>query len=84
MIKVYRQSKYIMTFSVHQVELVTIRRVFEEAGFQCGSWEPVHCDDLLAMLMLIYQDSTNGHKSLEDPQILADLTLNLIQNLFDG
>ena len=69
--------------SVHQIELLTIRNAFEEAGYQCGSWEPIHCDDLLAILVQLFHDTKNSYKSIEDPQILADLTLNFIQNLYD-
>ena len=74
---------FVHCISVHQIELVAIRNAFEEAGYQYGSWEPIHCDDLLAILVQLFHDTKNSYKSIEDPQILADLTLNFIQNLYD-
>ena len=68
---------------MHQVELVSIRNKFEEAGYLCGSWESILSDDLLNILVHLYWDTKNSNKYNEDPQILADLTLNFIQNLFD-
>ena len=69
--------------SVHQVELVSIRNKFEDAGYPYGSWEPIGSDHLLNILVHMYCDAKNSNKYTEDPQILADLTLNFIQNMFD-
>ena len=68
---------------MHQVELVSIRNKFEDAGYPYGSWEPIGSDHLLNILVHMYCDTKNSNKYNEDPQILADLTLNFIQNMFD-
>ncbi|KAL4236211.1 hypothetical protein ACF0H5_004598 [Mactra antiquata] len=69
---------------MHQVELNTIQKAFEGQGQYGGSGEVTDCYELLTLLIGIYQNSPNSHSTYQEAEMLADLTLNLLLNIFDG
>ncbi|XP_053393774.1 dystrophin-like [Mercenaria mercenaria] len=68
---------------LNQVDLYTIQQEFEDLGYMSGSEGVIRCDDLLTLLINIYHSSQGRNQTAEVAGMLADLTLNLLLNIFD-
>ncbi|KAH3849152.1 dystrophin-like [Dreissena polymorpha] len=79
-IKVHHIQKCL---KLHMVDLYTIQQEFEEAGLATGSQDTIGCDDLLTLLISIFGHTHCSDRQLGEVELLADITLNLLLNLFD-
>lgn len=68
---------------VSTVDIMTIQQSFEELGHQTGSWDPLTCADLFTLLIDIFRHTHGKELRMEELEMLSDLTLNLLLNLFD-
>lgn len=68
---------------LHQVDLYTIQQEFEDQGHLSGSQGTIQCDDLLTLLINMYQSSQGHQQKTGVSEMLADLALNLLLNVFD-
>lgn len=83
-LSLYELVRPAILFSVHHVDLFTIQKAFEGQGCPAGTLGETGCQELLTLLIGIYQNSPNSHRTYQEAEMLADLALNLLLNLFDG
>jgi len=69
--------------TVLEVDLSTIQQSFDELEYPVGSWASLTCTDLMTLLIDMLAHTQGKERRPEELEMLADLSLNLILNLFD-
>ena len=71
-------------FVVDMVELVTIKHMFERHGFINGAADTtINCAGLYDLLCDIYKYTTREQANASSCNILAEVTMNWLLNLYD-